>query len=630
MTTRRDRRDRRDEVPLWVLAGLLTLLAVVTASLAVLGSSRVVLWDFVADSAVALSLTGHARLLLPTVLTVAALVLVVSTAFDETRSLRFAVLMAAFTASVTLTLLADTLPMLLLGWELMGACSWALIGFAWHDRRRVASGQTAMMVTRATDLGLYVAVAAAAAGGGVMELDRLSDLSDGWRDVALAGVVLACLGKAAQLPFSFWLARAMDGPSPVSALLHSAAMVAMGGYLMLRVEPALTSSPTLAGLTAWIGAGTAAAMGLVALAQSDLKQLLAASTAAQLGFVVLAAAVGAGAAGSAHLVAHAAVKALLFLSAGIWLHLLGTKQMAGLRGAARRWPVLGMLATAGLMSLSGLPPLSLWFTKDAILAGVLHDSPALYALGLVGVGLGAAYALKATIVLLAVPDSSPETGRAEQAAPPRRCVVALVPLALVALGAGGMALPPVLGSVPGETPPSPAPWELVLSAAVVVTTGLAVYAFSRRARASRLVPRSVHRWLRDWLGLERAVHVVVVSPLVRIAGAAAAVDDRILAQVPHRTAVGVRLAARAVGRADGILHRVVRTASAHTARHLSTAGARADRHVTAAVDATAGGARRSGRCVRRLARTGQLHHYYLQAVVGLLLVLVLLAIVALV
>ncbi len=192
---------------------------------------------------------------------------------------------------------------------------------------------------------------------------------------------MAALGKAAQLPFSSWLSRAMDGPSPVSALLHSAAMVAMGGYLLLRTAPLLAASGWAGTTAAWAGALTALLLGAVAVAQRDLKQLLAASTAAQLGFVVLAAGLSAVAAGSAHLLAHAATKALLFLAAGAWLSALGTRQLSSLGGVGRRWPAVGVSATVGLLALAGVAPLSLWATKDEVLAAALRSSPALYLVG---------------------------------------------------------------------------------------------------------------------------------------------------------------------------------------------------------------------------------------------------------
>ena len=366
----------------------------------------------------ALGVDGLSALVVPTVTVVALLVVVFASADVDVARGRFCGLLLLFVAAVVVTATATTLPTLLFAWEVMGATSYALVGFAWWQQHRVAAGEVAFLTTRLADLGLYVAVAAAVAGGagtgggggggGGTALPELTQIGSGWRDVLAAGVLVAALGKAAQLPFSFWLSRAMEGPSPVSALLHSAAMVAMGGYLLLRVAPLLAATGWAATVTAWIGAATAVLMGVVALAQRDLKQLLAASTAAQLGFVVLAAGVCSVAGGVAHLVAHAATKALLFLAAGAWLSALGTKQLPALRGVARRWPAVGVCATVGAASLAGIAPLSLWASKDEVLAAALRASGWLYAAGLLGAVLSAGYAGKVLVLIWRRPRAGAE------------------------------------------------------------------------------------------------------------------------------------------------------------------------------------------------------------------------------
>src|SRR5919202_6663872 len=187
------------------------------------------------------------------VVTVAIITLAVLVfAAGEFRSVRFYALMLLFAAAMLVTVTATTLVTLLMAWEVMGATSYALIGFWWREERRVRSGLVAFLTTRATDLGMYLAAGAALAGGARgLELDQLAGLPDGWRDVVAAGLVIAALGKSAQLPFSFWLSRAMDGPSPVSALLHSATMVAAGAYLLLRMEPLLDATAWAAVTVAW-------------------------------------------------------------------------------------------------------------------------------------------------------------------------------------------------------------------------------------------------------------------------------------------------------------------------------------------------------------------------------------------
>lgn len=415
---------------------------------------------------------------------------------------RFFGLMLLFAGSMLVTVTATGLAVLLMAWEVMGATSYGLIGYWWREPRRARAAAVAFLTTRSADLGLYLAAGAALAGAGSLALDGLPAAAEPWRSLLTLGVVLAALGKSAQLPFSFWLSRAMEGPSPVSALLHSAAMVAAGAYLLLRLEPLLAASGWGSPAVAVAGAATAMALGAVAVAQRDLKQLLAASTCSQIGFMVLAAGVGSVAGGTAQLVAHAATKSLLFLAAGAWLAVLGTKDLPSLRGAARRHPLVGATFTVGALSLAGVPPLSLWVTKDAVLAAALHRSAALY-------------------------------------------VVALVALAALAACLGALGLPPVaaamrrtVGSAGG---PAPTAWELALSAALAVG---AVWLARRWGDRPLPAPGGAERWLARWLRLEDLARVVLVRPTMALARALARCDDRIIDGAVRGAAAAGQLAAR--------------------------------------------------------------------------------------
>ncbi|WP_433871242.1 proton-conducting transporter transmembrane domain-containing protein [Saccharopolyspora sp. CA-218241] len=480
---------------------------------------------------------------------------------------RFTGLVLLFSGAMLLTTTATGLAPLLVGWEVMGAASWALIGFWWREPDRVDSAGVAFLTTRAADLGLYVAAGAALAGAGSLALVDLAALPRPWLDVVAAGIVVAALGKSAQLPLHFWLSRAMAGPSPVSALLHSATMVAAGAFLLLRLHPLLAATGWAAPLVAWAGALTAVALGLVALAQTDLKQLLAASTSAQLGFVVLAAGVGGAGGGIAHLVAHAATKSALFLAAGAWLGAVGAGSLAALRGAARRFPALGAVFVLAAAVLAGMPPLSLWLTKDAVLAAALVRDPALYAVGVVAGVLPAAYSAKAVRCLVGG-DRDEEPAEAA----PR---VGLVVLALLSGAAAvlGIALLPVVDVVP-------AGWELALTGCLaLVAAGAAWWWPSRRSP----------RVLRDWLDVERGVRAVLVRPVLRASDRLAAADD-------------------ALGRA-------VLAAPAGVLRWARGPVRRAEAALDGAVDAVARSTGRLGRYARR-PQTGQLHQYYAQAAVG--------------
>ncbi|OLF10175.1 NADH dehydrogenase [Actinophytocola xinjiangensis] len=555
--------------------------------------------SFVAGVSFGLAAGGLSTVMCVLVAVVLAAVTVFATGEPELRRARFFGLLLVFAGAMLVTVTATTLLSLLMAWEVMGAASYALIGYRWREPRRGESGTVAFLTTRAADLGLYLAAGAALAGGaGGLSLDALAGLPDGWRDAVAAGVVLAALGKSAQLPFSFWLSRAMDGPSPVSALLHSATMVAAGGYLLLRLEPLLAATPWAGAVAAVAGALTAVLLGAVAVVQHDLKQLLAASTCAQLGFVVLAAGTGGVAGGGGQLVAHALAKSLLFLGAGAWLTALGTKELAGLRGAGRVYPVVGVSFAAGGLVLAGTPPLALWVTKDHVLAGALGDSVWLYVLGLAAAGLSAAYAARAVAIVWSRPDVA-LAGRVSgwQAG-------ALVPLAAGAVALGVLVVPGVwawfAGIVGGGDPAGPAWWEAVASGAVAVGVAGVVAAVTVRRDPVGQPADGRHELDRtdDWLGLERFVRTAVVTPGLAGAGALARFDDQVIDR-------GV-----AAGAAVG------------------TAFARVtDRRVEWSVDglvrAVASGAGRLGRLARR-PQTGQLHQYYAQAVVALAALAVLL------
>ena len=568
------------------------------------GARPAVATPFVAGTDLGLAVDGLAALVLPAVAVVSALVLLSATGTPHLRTARFHGLMLLFVAAALMTVLATTLATLLMSWEVMGATSFALIGYHWREPVGVGSGIMAFLTTRTADVGLYVAAGAALAGGAGLALGSLPDASSGWRDVVAVGLVVAGLGKAAQLPFSFWLSRAMHGPSPVSALLHSAAMVAMGGYLLLRVAPTLAATGWADTAAAWAGAITAVALGLVALAQSDLKQLLAASTAAQLGFVVLAAGVGATVGGATHLVAHAAVKAGLFLAAGIWLEALGTKRLASLAGAARVWPVVGACTVAGLLALAGLPPLSLWATKDAVLVATAEQSTVLYVVGLLGAALSAAYATKALVVLMRPLPGAAEAGwdddREGTRTTPTAAWLPLLPLAAGAVGLGALALPPLVARVhdlTGGTAPEPTTAELATSALLAIAVAVATVVALRAAWSRRF---TWPRVLTDWLFLERVTQAAVVRPVERLALRLARLDDTVLDR-------GVEASARA------------------TVRLARSAALVDDGVIDAGVLASAHGVRRLGGLARR-PQTGQLHQYYLQALTvlaGVLVVLVL-------
>ncbi|MEU2996275.1 proton-conducting transporter membrane subunit [Streptomyces sp. NPDC006995] len=542
-------------------------------------------------------------------------------AADENRG-RFFGLMLVFAGAMLVTVTATTLPLLLMAWEVMGATSWALIGSWWWQPERAEAADTAFLTTRAADLGLYLAAGAALpAGVGSLRLDALSHASSPWLHLITAGIVLAALGKSAQLPFSFWLSRAMQGPSPVSALLHSATMVAAGAYLLLRLNPLLAATGWAGPLVAWTGALTALALGVVAVAQTDLKQLLAASTSAQVGFMVLAAGSGGVAAGTTQLVAHAATKSALFLAAGAWLTALGTKLLPALRGAARSYPLVGAAFTVGALTLAGLPPLSLWAAKDEVLAAARTEGPGLYAVGLAAAAVAAVYSVKAVWYVTRPLPENPAAGYDTEGHGTRRTAPTTPPpllvLTLAAAAAGVLALPgPAswlkrLVGAAGE--PGPQPWELGLSAAVALSAaGLAWWRASRPALATG----AAARWAEGWLHLERAVQAAVVRPVRGLARALAVFDDRVVDGAVRQAARGGLAVARLARRSDDeVVDGAVRGTARASLAAARLAGRVDDAGIDSVVRAVASGARSMGRWARR-PQTGLLHQYYAQAAVG--------------
>jgi len=576
------RRGERIAAPVAIVAGL------VTAGLAgaVVMARPELRVGFLPQLPVVLAVDDLSAVLVVTVAAIALAVLVFTAGTPEQGRARLFGMLLLFTSAMLVTVTAATLTVLLVAWELMGAASYALIGHAWREQHRVNAGFTAFLTTRLTDVGLYVAAGAAlAAGVPELSLSGANTLNGGWAQVLSAGVVIAALGKSAQLPFSGWLSGAMLGPSPVSALLHSATMVAAGGYLLLRLHPVLAATGWAVPV-AWVGAVTAVGLGAVALAQRDLKQLLAASTCSQLGFVVLAAGTGSIAGGVLALVAHAATKSLLFLCAGAWLDALGTKDLTALRGVGRRYPLVGGCAVLGALSLAGVPPLALWVGKDVALADASEHFRALYAVGLIAAVLSAAYGARLLTVILGRPQADARFDT-EQVGTRRVSALARVPLPVLALGTvilGGVVLIPGWRAL--ELPgPQATAGELVLSGVLAVATAGVVWTLARRA-----VSVPVPALLRTWLGT-RVLWSAVGSATVGLGQALSRFDDAVIAGS-------------------------VRTAASSTMHLADRTNSHVERRITAAVDDVAAGARRLGGLARR-PQTGQLHTYYAQALTAL-------------
>ncbi|SEL22976.1 NADH-quinone oxidoreductase subunit L [Jannaschia helgolandensis] len=335
------------------------------------------------------------------VATVAGFVLTYATGYmakDPEKPRFFGTLLLFVTAMQGLVLAGDWI-MLLAAWEMIGFASYLLIGF-WYRRDGVASAATrAFLYTRSADLGLYLGAFLLIGVAGTSEIS--ATLATTGTPALIAGLLLlvAAMGKSAQVPLQDWLQRAMAGPTPVSALLHSATLVAAGAILLIRVAPMLPGGALLA--IGIVGGVTAVVAGLIALAERDLKRLLAASTSSQYGLMLVAVGAGAPVAALLHLIAHAAIKSSLFLGAGVFQHDRDSTTMDAVAGAGRARPGIFAGFAIAALALAGIPPLAGFFSKDAIIAAALTSPSAawLLPLTLAGTVLTGAYMGRALRVL---------------------------------------------------------------------------------------------------------------------------------------------------------------------------------------------------------------------------------------
>ena len=304
---------------------------------------------------------------------------------------RFFCYLNLFIAAMTLLVLANNFVLLIIGWGGVGFASFALIGFWTEKPSAAAAAKKAFVMNVVGDIGLMVAVFilfhnlhavdfVTILGDGVDTI-RLDAMSGQWLPLALVGLLIGAYAKSAQLPLHTWLPDAMEGPTPVSALIHAATMVTAGVYLLVRVHPLFELQPTLMHMVAIGGALTALYAAVCALVQNDLKRVLAYSTMSQLGYMFLAVGVGAYGAAIFHLVTHAFFKALLFLTAGIVIHAAhGEQDMRRLGGLGKDIPTTAWMFGLGGLALSGAFPLSGFFSKEAILHAA-HDQMPLYLIG---------------------------------------------------------------------------------------------------------------------------------------------------------------------------------------------------------------------------------------------------------
>ena len=261
-------------------------------------------------------------------------------------------------------------------WELVGLCSYLLIGF-WYDRPAAARAAVkAFWITKLGDLGFIIGIVLLWSATGTFEFSELFERAEA-NTLAVPGlavimflIYLGAVGKSAQFPLHVWLPDAMEGPTPVSALIHAATMVTAGVFLVTRAEPLFALVPEVMAVIAWVGAFTALLAATMACVEGDIKRVLAYSTVSQLGYMMAAAGAGATPAGVLHLLTHGLFKAHHFLAAGAVIHAVGTNDMFRMGGLFRAMPHTAIVFLIGTLALAGVPPLAGFYSKEAILGGV--------------------------------------------------------------------------------------------------------------------------------------------------------------------------------------------------------------------------------------------------------------------
>jgi NADH-quinone oxidoreductase subunit L len=322
-----------------------------------------------------MTVDGLAVVLLAMVTTISMLIQIYSVFYmrgDERYTLFFANL-SLFTAGMLIVVLADNLLLLLVGWEIMGVCSYFLIGHWWEDPANARAAVKAFLTTRVGDLGFMAGIFVLFWAAGGFEIERIIEGVESGRisstTVTVGAVLLFCgaIGKSGQFPLHTWLPDAMAGPTPVSALIHAATMVAAGVFLVARMYPVFEASGTVLNEIGIIASITMLISALLALVQEDIKRVLAYSTVSQLAYMMAALSVGGYSAGVFHLVAHAFFKALLFLAAGAVIHAVHSNNMSEMGGLARVMPVTFTTFLVGALALAGIAPLAGFWSKDEIL-----------------------------------------------------------------------------------------------------------------------------------------------------------------------------------------------------------------------------------------------------------------------
>ena len=283
--------------------------------------------------------------------------------------------LSMFTASMLLLVVSPNFVQMYMAWEGVGLFSYLLVGFWFEKRSASDAAKKAFMVTRVGDLGFGIGLIILFITAGTLDMSQVFAMKFAPETASLIAILFffGAIGKSAQFPLHVWLPDAMEGPTPVSALIHAATMVAAGVYLVARAYPLFEQGPAAMEFVAIIGTITAFMAATIALTATDIKKILAYSTVSQLGYMMMGLGVGAFAAGTFHLMNHAFFKALLFLGAGSVIHAVHSQEIFDMGGLSRKMKITSLTFVIGGLALAGIPPFSGFWSKDEILLGAFES-----------------------------------------------------------------------------------------------------------------------------------------------------------------------------------------------------------------------------------------------------------------
>jgi NADH-quinone oxidoreductase subunit L len=490
---------------------------------------------------------------------------------------RYFAFLNLFTFFMLVLVLASDIVLMFVGWEGVGLCSYLLIGF-WFDRPAAAkAGMKAFVVNRIGDAAFIIGILFLLANVGSAGFKAINAapgsglLAPGMVTLIAVLLFVGATGKSAQIPLYVWLPDAMEGPTPVSALIHAATMVTAGVYMVCRLSGLFAASTAASSVVAWVGAVTAVYAATMALVQNDIKRVLAYSTISQIGYMFIGCGVGAYAAGMFHLVTHAFFKSLLFLAAGSVIHALGGEQdMRRMGGLRKRLPVTFPVFLVGALAIAGVPFLSGFFSKDAILTSAFSGGHyVLYGLGLAGAVLTAFYIFRLIYMTFYGAERTPLAPGQHVHEAPATMTVPLVILAVFSALAGFAGLPVFFGEranlfgrfIEGVFGPAAhhlagsTEAGLVLAATFSALLGIGLaFLFYRRSpeipvRLARRFP-GIYRLLVAKYYVDEAYEAIAVRPLVRGAGW---VYERFDLKVVDGTLNGTAAAAGLAGKGLNVL-----------------------------------------------------------------------------